>query len=888
MEAEKIKDGVRLSDVVSKYVRLTAKGGEHSGLCPFHNERTPSFTVVDSRGFFHCFGCGENGDVFDFVQKMDGCTFPEAKEKVATDAGFSTDNPPERLNIAREKPVEEWKPILPVPLDAPDFDGTAYNPKTEKRFNHRPVAVYPYRSLRGERLLGYVMRVERDGKKETPMVTFCEGPGGVREWCMKGFADPRPLYGLDRLRDTGAVLIVEGEKAADAAHARLGEAVSVISWPGGSNGIRKAKWTPLKGRKVIIWPDNDKPGVKAATEIAVLIDTEDVTIIAPLEGEPGADAADFREDENMKDWLRGRVRDQRPAPKVEEIPEASDSEDPPPPDDFAPIQPEGAPFRILGFDRDVIYYLPRGRGQLVALSNAAHTENNLLALAPLSYWERRYPSKGGVNWTEAKDESFRAIENRGRGTFEPVDQMRGVGAWLDAGRPVLHVGNKIIVDGVEMAPWDLDSKFVYEIGRAVDLNIGEPLDSERAQELAELCRMLPFEDRDTAAVLMAGFLVIAPLCGMLPWRPHMWITGPASSGKSTVLRDIAGPILGKIALKVEGATTEAGIRQELGADARPVIFDEAEAEDERAQNRIQKILELARTGASESGGMTYKGSAGQTGAISFRIRSCFLFSSINSAAKSLPDEQRILSVKMKKPENDPEHYAKLQAKISEVTTDEFLTGLFSRSMKNLPALQENIIMFGRAAAAVLGKKIGRRAGDLFGAVIAGHYSLYKEDRVTFEAAVEWMGKFEWAGHSAISPQDDATRLIQRIFSQTIRVDGGQGRHAERTLGELVEIAAGTAIDDGFINSKEAEGVIRRNGLRVADPKGSPHVEPGVYVSATAKPLKDILRNTTWAASHADTLAQFEGAERVGTTRFSSGVASRATWIPLRSIEGMTE
>lgn len=888
MDAEKIKDGVRISDVVSRYVRLTAKGGEHEGLCPFHNEKTPSFTVVDSKGFFHCFGCGENGDVFDFVQKMERCSFPEAKDKVATDAGFSSDNPPERLNIDRAPAVPEWVPILPVPKDAPEFDGTTYNPKTKKRFNHKPVAVYPYRSLRGGRLLGYVMRVERDGKKQTPMVTYCEGPDGVRDWCMRGFPDPRPLYGLDRLRDTGAILIVEGEKAADAAHARIGEHVSVISWPGGAGGIRKAKWNPLRGRRVVVWPDNDEPGLKAAAEIAVLIDTESVTIIAPLKGEKGADAADLDDRLDMRDWLRGRIKDQQPEKTPEKLPEPSAPDDPPPPDDYEPVTPHKAPFKILGYDRDVIYYLPRGRGQLVALSNAAHTENNMLALAGLDYWEARYPNKGGVNWTAAKDEAFRAIEDRGLGTFKPHDQMRGVGAWLDEGRTILHVGNKLIVDGSEVHPWDLKSQSVYEIGRALDIDLGDPLPSSESRKLADLCNMLPFENPDTAGALLSGWLVIAPLCGMLPWRPHMWITGPASSGKSTVMSKIIGPVLGKIALKIEGATTEAGIRQELGADARPVVFDEAEAENEQAQGRIAKILELARTAASESGGTVLKGTAGQTGAISFRIRSCFVFSSINQSAKELADEQRILSLTMSKPKNNPEHYQRLLAMIREVTTPEFLDGLFSRSLKNLPVLQANILTFGQAAASVLGQNIGRRAGDLFGAALAGHYSLYKTDMVTFKAAVDWMEQFDWQNHSSISPQSDATRLLQRILSKSVRVENGQGRTGNRTLGEIIEVAAGAnAVDDVLMNSGEAEAVARRNGLRTVNVKRDDYSEPGVYVSNSYSEIKKILANTAWSAHHDKTLLQFEGAKKADAVRFAA-IATRAVWVPFSAIEGMNE
>ncbi len=76
------------SEVVGRKVKLQKRGREHLGLCPFHSEKTPSFTVNDDKGFFHCFGCGEHGDVISFVMKSEGLPFPEAVERLAGQAGL--------------------------------------------------------------------------------------------------------------------------------------------------------------------------------------------------------------------------------------------------------------------------------------------------------------------------------------------------------------------------------------------------------------------------------------------------------------------------------------------------------------------------------------------------------------------------------------------------------------------------------------------------------------------------------------------------------------------------------------------------------------------------------------------------------------------------------
>lgn len=96
-----------LSEVVGKRVQLKKAGGrgEWSGLCPFHNEKTPSFTLNEDKGFYHCFGCGEHGSVFDFVMKTDGLSFPEAVERLALDAGMEVprDTPEERQRQEKRK-----------------------------------------------------------------------------------------------------------------------------------------------------------------------------------------------------------------------------------------------------------------------------------------------------------------------------------------------------------------------------------------------------------------------------------------------------------------------------------------------------------------------------------------------------------------------------------------------------------------------------------------------------------------------------------------------------------------------------------------------------------------------------------------------------------------
>ena len=83
-----VREKARIDEVVAEHVTLrNAGGGSMKGLCPFHDEKSPSFHVTPSRGFFHCFGCQAGGDVIKFVMDIDALSFAEAVERLADKYG---------------------------------------------------------------------------------------------------------------------------------------------------------------------------------------------------------------------------------------------------------------------------------------------------------------------------------------------------------------------------------------------------------------------------------------------------------------------------------------------------------------------------------------------------------------------------------------------------------------------------------------------------------------------------------------------------------------------------------------------------------------------------------------------------------------------------------
>ena len=94
---DELRARISVSEVIAPKVRLVRRGRESTGLCPFHNEKTPSFTANDDKAFYHCFGCGAHGDIISFVMETEGLNFPEAVEKLAGMVG---------LAVPRQSPEE--------------------------------------------------------------------------------------------------------------------------------------------------------------------------------------------------------------------------------------------------------------------------------------------------------------------------------------------------------------------------------------------------------------------------------------------------------------------------------------------------------------------------------------------------------------------------------------------------------------------------------------------------------------------------------------------------------------------------------------------------------------------------------------------------------------
>lgn len=516
----------------------------------------------------------------------------------------------------------------------------------------------------------------------------------------------------------------------------------------------------------------------------------------------------------------------------------------------------------LGYDKGVFFYLSRLTMQIHDLTAGMHTPSVLMSMAPQSVWYKKFPhTKTGIDWQAAMDFLFAACHAIGVYNHE---RLRGRGVTFDQGRVVLHLGDRLIVDGIPQTSLSIPgSKHIYEKSKTLELSLGQPLSDAEAYKIIEICNMFSWSSSDMG-LLFAGWLVTAPVCGGLPWRTHLWLTGERGSGKSWIMSNFVKPLTGELGFYVQSKTTEAGIRQHLRTDARPVIFDESETHNDQDRMRLQQVLDLARQASSDAGFEILKGTSNGK-EMRFRIHSSFLFSSINFGAIQSADESRIIPlalVPLPPGEDSAAKFDSIKKFMLSFMSPEFSGKLLARTLNLLPVIRANIKTFSRA----LSEKLTSRQADTIGSVIAGVYSLYSSRELTYDEAKQFVENKKWIAATALRTETDAdhTKAIAHFLEQIIRLTPSQ----EYSIGEAINLASSNA-------DHEIHRTLGRYGLKTRDGE--------VFIARNHSILDGFFSHTPWAKVWDKTFLQsglFSFTERVVDF---AGVKKRALVVSLRQL-----
>ena len=810
---------------LSRLEKPRISGGKTIARCPAcaetGNDTGADHLFINSDGKFGCV----------LYQSTDGT---EHRKRIFELAGIADVKPP------RDKST--WTALASAPPSAP-FPSL-------KHFKHgMPVSHWIYGTASGD-MAGIVARFDLpDGRKETLPLAWCRDQDGRTEWRWKSMTDPRPLYGLPLTEDF--VVLVEGEKCADAV---LAAGIPATTWAGGSSAMHKTDFSPLKGKTVVIWPDADAPGQRAlASLVHILSGIAGAVLVVPIpDGMPeGWDAADTTPAE-----ISRLVADASPLPEDEPDRDCFDEQD----DMRYTDRIQEMPFRLLGMDDGVMRYMPDNGQHIVSIPPCGHSKLNLMQLAPLQTWESVFPGKSAADWEAAANSLIQFSQSMPK--FDPRS-IRGRGCWIDGDDVIYHAGNKIAVNGVigPIQAYNSPTRAIYEGGLSISIDTGDISRNAESAKIIELCDALPF-DQPLLGKMLAGWMALAPICGALSWRPHIWVTGASGSGKSWITGNIIFPLAGKSAIYVKGNTSEAGIRGRIGCDALPVLFDEAEAENQRSIPRMDGVMELARQSSSEDGGGIVKGTQ-NGGSVTYMVRSMFCFASIGVAAVKKADTSRISVLSLRK-DNNPAQFDAVKALWRATAASPAYCSRFrARAVRNAMTTRANAEVFCEAATAFTGDK---RSADQVGTLLAGAFSLTSTKPISVAAATAWLEKQDWSGFKVDAVDSDENQCLAHLLSCMVRVEKQYGTESI-TLDEAIERAR-----MGPSPSPE-ELALQRMGIKIAT--------DSVTVSNTHQGLERAFSDTPWAGSKwKGQLLRVPGAlQERNPVRFGPSVVQRAVKIP---------
>lgn len=289
--------------------RFGTSGRHHEFDCSsVHGGKGDSLRINSITGAWSDFATGlKGGDMISYYAAIRGLKQGQAAKELASMISYPLNGNGSMVVVASPKEAPEPAEVVAIPpAGEPPCDCI------HKKFG-KPVAVWTY--LGPERqVLFYIARYDppASGTRKA-FVTWTWTANG---WIPRAWPRNRPIYGLELLaeRTNDPVMICEGEKACDAAREICGHVYVCVSWPGGASASGKVDWSPLKGRKVVFWPDADAAGIKAMEDIVQMLlqicpEVKWIDVSGKDDGWDAADAlAGGMDSEAFFSWGRGQIR----------------------------------------------------------------------------------------------------------------------------------------------------------------------------------------------------------------------------------------------------------------------------------------------------------------------------------------------------------------------------------------------------------------------------------------------------------------------------------------------------------------------------------------------------------------------------------------------------
>ncbi len=504
------------------------------------------------------------------------------------------------------------------------------------------------------------------------------------------------------------------------------------------------------------------------------------------------------------------------------------------PSDIGPIP--------LGYSGSEFIFRNQQTNQVVRKSaNQLMTIPGLLDMAPLHFWKTSFSEDDKINLASVCDALVQA--GRAKGPLN-TSKIRGAGVWQEGNRIIVNLGTVRI---------DSDGYIYTSPTEPFKLSPDDP----PTDALFEFLSVFNWRLKSAPALLF-GWAVTAAICGALRWRPHMAITGPSKAGKTTSWEAIK-QALNPMAIVFDGASTEAGIRQSIGASARPVLLDECDAKTRADLANAERVLKLMRSASSAAANVARGTPEGK--AFSFSVNASFLVAGVNIYTGGVADTSRMVRLELNPPDEPERSRAELARFQGEIQ------GL-GPAFCNLAIKHASDIL--ASIESIKGAMVGvdARQADNFATLLAGYFVGINRRVISANEAQALVAEHRDAieAHADAQEEDDAQECLNTLLGFICRVELG-GVYVNKSLGQLLGDVLGGA------NALEPRiEVLGQHGIQV---KGNT-----VLVSTNHSQLNRVFQSSVWAGQlWTGALRRLPGATAGEGRTFADGTRSRVTILP---------
>ena len=753
----------------------------------------------------------------------------------------------------------EYKPIIPIPEEIykKDFDNYCDN---DSRLSGNIDWIYEYRSIHNK-LLYISARLKnsfKDNKgkyRKLLAISYFHHKKDNKEWddftwYKQAFANKSyPFSNQHELSKIGKrnILIVEGEKAAHYLDNVLSPDKWVITCNGSSSNMKNVEsydlFKKLKINHVFYWPDNDKAGRDSIGFIKERFDNVSVVKIPnDIYYTDKWDAADAVFDkwssEDIEKFIFQNLY------KTEEI--------------------DPQYFKAISHDHENFYFMSYRLGLIKSVKQETITLGFLRLMAPREYWCNKYPLIEGIKGLYDTDAAIEDVLLLGLKTsYHETGKIRQTGAWEDDGRYVFHYGSGLIVDGQKVGLFDFETNNIYEKKGYLQFS----KNGYKAVDMRKIAIIIKRFSISSAQekYLFLGWIIMSLLGGAFDWRPHIWLTGEAGSGKTSAI-DFIKTILGSAVIKETGGSTEAGIRQRLKVSTLPVLIDELENMDDKTNKNLKAIKALIRQ--ASSGSRVSRGTADHAG-IDFAIQSMFCVGSVSPQIAENADLTRFAIINFDKNLTSIKDWIETEKIMIEILTPEYLNEFKCFMISNI----KDIIRYTKMALIVFSdKKYNSRLSQQYSVLTVGAYICLKNGiNITKEGFKTFLDShFNFHEQIQSGTVSAAEQCLSIVLQKIIEYKSPNGLSERTTIFELLK----TYEDRIKEGQKSKDNDLMRNIIKAVKSYGflieHPKYQKDILFIYNANLVKEILKNTQFSGDVKEIIRRHPHAIEVVPETFYAG------------------